>query len=51
MKVKMFTNSQIKYLCDNINNFIKDKDVIDVKYTAQFLKGESIFTAMILYNE
>lgn len=51
MKVKMFMNSQTNFLCDNINKFIKDKDVIDVKYTAQFLNGESIFTAMVLYNE
>ena len=51
MKVKMFMNSQTSFLCDNINKFIKDKDVIDVKYTAQFLNGESIFTAMVLYNE
>lgn len=51
MKVKMFMNSQAKFLCDNINSFVKNKDVIDVKYTAQFLNGESIFTAMVLYNE
>lgn len=51
MKVKMFMNSQPSFLCDNINKFIKNKDVIDVKYTAQFLNEESIFTTMILYNE
>lgn len=51
MKVKMFMNLNTKWLCENINDFIKDRSIIDVKYTAQFLNGESIFTAMVLYNE
>ena len=60
MKIKMFRYSSSLYcnffemkedFTNNINDFIKNRDVIDIKYTAHFLNGESILTAMVLYNE
>lgn len=60
MKIQMFKYSSSYYynfsdikeqFTKDINDFIKNRDVIDIKYTAHFLNGESTLTAMVLYNE
>ena len=54
MKVKIFDESHEKDLEDDINEFILDKKVIDIKYdVAISIAGEEqiyCFTALIMYN-
>lgn len=51
----MFDEEHEKDLEDDINNFIKDKEIIDIKYqVAVTTYGEDqiyCFTAMIIYSE
>ena len=53
MKVKVFDCDHEKDLEDSINDFIVDKEVIDIKYQVaiEVLGEEQIycFTAMIIY--
>ena len=55
MKVKVFDENHEKDLEDSINKFVKDIDVIDIKYqVAISMNGEEqlyCFSAMIIYEE
>jgi len=54
MKVKIFDESHEKDLEDAINEFIVDKDVIDIKYNiSTSVSGEEqiyCFSALIMYK-
>lgn len=54
MKVKIFDEAHELDLESSINNFIKDKDIFDIKYQVaiSFLGEEQIycFSAMIVYR-
>ena len=54
MKVKLFDENHEKDLEDSINEFILDKEVIDIKYqTSIAINGEEqiyCFSAMIIYS-
>jgi len=53
MKVKVFDCNHEKDLEESVNNFIKSKEVIDIKYqTSIAINGEEqiyCFSAMIIY--
>lgn len=53
MKVKILSSSIIRELEKSINNFIKDKELIDIKY--QILKTDGVrvayYSALIIYDE
>ena len=55
MKVKLFDETHEKDLENSINEFIIDKDVIDIKYSVSVaVSGEEqiyCFTALIMYKE
>lgn len=55
MKVKVFDETHEKDLENSINEFIIDKDVIDIKYSVSVaVSGEEqiyCFTALIMYKE
>lgn len=55
MKVKIFDEGHESDLEDSINEFIKDKEVIEIKYQVAIAPiGEEqiyCFTAMVIYNE
>ena len=55
MLVKVFDETHEKDLENSINEFIFDKDVIDIKYNvAVAISGEEqiyCFTALIMYKE
>lgn len=55
MKVKIFDESHEQDLEDDVNKFIEDIEVIEIKYNvAVTISGEEqiyCFTAMIIYNE
>ena len=55
MKVKIFDEEHESDLEDDINKFITDKEVIEIKYVvAVTTYGEDqiyCFSAMIIYNE
>jgi hypothetical protein len=54
MKVKMFDESHEKDLEDSINDFIGDKNIIDIKYQVSIaVSGEEqiyCFSAMVIYK-
>ena len=54
MKVKIFDEGHEKDLENSINNFILDKEVIDIKYDVDVsISGEEqiyCFTALIMYK-
>ena len=54
MKVKLFDENHEKDLEDSVNKFIKDKEVIDIKYqVAISVCGEDqlyCFSAIIIYS-
>lgn len=54
MKVKLFDESHEKDLEESVNNFIKDVEVIDIKYQVaiSIFSEEQIFcfSAMIIYK-
>ena len=54
MKVKMFDESHEKDLEDSINDFIGDKNIIDIKYQVIIaVSGEEqiyCFSAMVIYK-
>ena len=54
MKVKVFDENHEKDLEDDINEFIIDKKVIDIKYNVAIsIAGEDqiyCFSALIMYN-
>lgn len=55
MKIKIFDEDHEKDLEKSVNEFIEDKEVIDIKYqVAISLNGEDqiyCFTAMVVYEE
>ena len=55
MLVKVFDESHEKDLEEDINDFIIDKDVIDIKYSVAInIAGEEqiyCFTALIMYKK
>ena len=55
MKVKLFDESHEKDLENDINDFIKDVEVIDIKFNSavSIFSEEQIFcfSALVLYNE
>lgn len=55
MKVKIFDECHEKDLEDNVNEFIEDKEIIDIKYqVAISINGEEqlyCFSAMIVYQK
>lgn len=55
MKIKIFDEDHEKDLEKSVNEFIEDKEIIDIKYqVAISLNGEDqiyCFTAMIVYEE
>lgn len=54
MKIKMFDESHEKDLEDSINDFIGDKNIIDIKYQVSIaVSGEEqiyCFSAMVIYK-
>ena len=55
MKVKIFDESHEKDLEESINNFIEDKEVLDIKYQVAIsvFSEEQIycFSALVMYEE
>lgn len=55
MKVKIFDETHEKDLEESVNNFIEDKEIIDIKYqVAISINGEEqlyCFSAMIVYRK
>lgn len=55
MKVKIFDESHEEDLTEDINNFVIDRQIIDIKYqVAVSLFGEEqiyCFSAMIIYKD
>ena len=55
MKVKIFDEGHEKDLEESVNNFIKDKEILDIKYqVAISIVGEEqlyCFSAMIVYRK
>lgn len=55
MKIKIFDEDHEKDLEKSVNEFIEDKEIIDIKYqVAISLNGEDqiyCFTAMVVYEE
>ena len=55
MKVKVFDESHEKDLEESINNFIEDKEVLDIKYQVAIsvFSEEQIycFSALVMYEE
>ena len=55
MKVKVFDESHEKDLEESINNFIVDKEVLDIKYQVAIsvFSEEQIycFSALVMYEE
>lgn len=52
MKVKIFANTNLKELQREINIFIKDKKIIDIKYqTATLTISRICSEALIMYEE
>lgn len=55
MKVKIFVGFNIKSMEDEINEFIKDKSVIDIKYQSMGLTtsgtGIPINEALVMYAD
>lgn len=53
MKVEIFDNTNVGDLENTINDFIKDKEVIDIKYSS-ILESEYnqiIFSVLIMYKD
>ena len=54
MKVKIFDESHEKDLEDKINEFLKEHDIIDIKYQVAIgIQGEDqiyCFSAMVIYQ-
>ena len=54
MQIKIFDEEHEQDLEDNVNDFIEDKDVIDIKYevAVSIFSEEQIYcySAMIIYN-
>lgn len=51
-KVKIIGNDTEEHLEKEINDFIKDKNVIDIKYTQAYIGYEnSYMSALIIYEE
>ncbi|KAA2282185.1 sporulation protein Cse60 [Candidatus Nitrosocosmicus sp. SS] len=53
-KVKIYDNQQLSELENNINDFLKKKEVkqlIDIKYTAFSRDGVDKFSTLIIYQE
>ena len=51
-KVKIIGNDIEEHLEKEINDFIKDKNVIDIKYTQAYIGYEnSYMSALIIYEE
>lgn len=40
MKIKIFRDNNSDALSDKINNFIHDKQIIDIKYQQEFVNAE-----------
>ena len=55
MQVKIFDEGHEKDLEESVNNFIKDKEILDIKYQVEFsIVGEEqlyCFSAMIVYRK
>lgn len=59
MKVKIFTeitgDINRHDLEDEINKFIQDKEIVDIKYQTDFIRGEGVlvtkFSVLIMYKE
>lgn len=51
MKVVIFSNRYYGELERRINNFIKDKTIIDIKFSPVSNLGDVNFYAMIIYKE
>lgn len=54
MKIKIFDEEHEQDLEDQINDFIEDKDIVDIKYqiAVAMFSDEQVYcySAMILYN-
>ena len=61
MKIKIFRDNNSDALIDKINNFIHDKQIIDIKYQPEFvsvefkdgvpIRGVFYESALVMYNE
>lgn len=60
MKVELISNTNYKDFMSAVNNFIKDKKIIDIKYSAVVITSgnardgylqETVDRALILYEE
>lgn len=61
MKIKFFRDNNSDALSDKINNFIHDKQIIDIKYQPEFvniefkdgvpIRGVFYEAVLVMYNE
>lgn len=54
MNVKLFTKYDNAYLLeDDLNEFIKNKNIIDIKYSTSFNSDEfeEYYSAMVIYGK
>ena len=51
MKTKLMTNTDMGELQEEINNFIKDKKVIDIKFNSVGYDGVDYDAVLIMYDE
>lgn len=52
MKVKIFTNYYESLLCKDINLFIENSDVIDIKFSTHIDRhGQCFYTALIMFKD
>ena len=51
VRTKIITDIHVGYLQTNINNFIEDKNVIDIKFTSVVAHGRINDRALIIYEE
>ena len=50
MKVQMIQASRINNFEEKINEFIRYKEIIDIKYSTVVFGGNIIYSTMILYK-
>lgn len=51
VKVEIINDFKFYLIEDAINDFIRDKDVIDIKYQVVYSEEKSIMSALIIYKD
>lgn len=50
-KIKIFWNDSSEELEKDVNDFIKDKIIKDIKFTSDITNESDFFNILIIYNE